>query len=214
MLARYVGSLPSTGKRTSEVKNVNIQFPSTIQRVQVNKGREPRAQVALSFYAEPSTDAADQERVNAATAVLQATLREVLRENLGQTYGVSVGLVQSPAQPGGGHIRVSYAGAPENIPGMTNRVLEEIKRLQDAPPAAAVVATVKEAARRQYEVSLKENAYWLGRLQALHTQGRDASEILTRRARIDAITPADVQAAFKKYFPMNRYALVTLMPEN
>jgi len=30
--ARYVGSLPSAGKRTSDVKNVNIQFPSTIQR--------------------------------------------------------------------------------------------------------------------------------------------------------------------------------------
>ena len=66
LLARYVGSLPSTGKRTSEVKNVNIQFPSTIQRVQVDKGREPRAQVALSFYADPSTDAAELERVNAA----------------------------------------------------------------------------------------------------------------------------------------------------
>ena len=96
---------------------------------------------------------------------------------------------------------------------MTDRVLQEVKRLQDAPPSAAVVATVKEAARRQYEISLKENAYWLGRLQALHTQRKDPSEILTRLARIDAITPADVQAAFKKYFPMNRYALVTLMPE-
>jgi len=213
LLARYVGSLPSTGKRTSEVRNVKIQFPPTIQRVQVEKGREPRAQVALSFYAEPSADAAELERVNAATAVLQATLRDVLRENLGQTYGVSVGLTQSFAQPGGGHIRVSFAGAPENVPGMTDRVLQEVKRLQDAPPSAAVVATVKEAARRQYEISLKENAYWLGRLQALHMQRKDPSEILTRLARIDAITPADVQAAFKKYFPMNHYALVTLMPE-
>ena len=213
LLARYVGSLPSTGKRTSEVKNLNIQFPAATQRVQVDKGREPRAQVALSFFAEPSTDAAEQERVGAATAVLQTSLRDVLRENLGQTYSVSVGLAQSPAQRGGGHISVNFAGAPENIPGMTNRVLQEVKHLQDAPPPAAVVATVKEAARRQYETNLKENAYWLGRLQALHSQGKAPSEILTRLALINAITPADVQAAFKKYFPLDRYALVTLMPE-
>jgi zinc protease len=108
---------------------------------------------------------------------------------------------------------VSFAGAPENIPGMTDRVLQEVKHLQDAPPSATVVATVKEAARRQYETNLKENQYWLGRLSALHMQGKDPSEIMTRLARINGVTAADVQAAFKKYFPMNRYALVTLMPE-
>ena len=95
LLARYVGSLPSTGKRTSEAKNLNIQFPATVQRVEVDKGREPRAQVSLSFFAEPSTDTAEQERVGAATAVLQTSLRDVLRENMGQTYGVSVGLSQN-----------------------------------------------------------------------------------------------------------------------
>jgi zinc protease len=213
LLARYVGSLPSTGKRTSEVKDLHIQFPATTQRVQVEKGREPRAQVALSFFAEPALDAAEQERVGAATAVLQSTLREVMREGLGQTYSVSVGLAQSPPQRGGGHINVSFAGAPENIQGMTDRVLQEVKHLQDAPPPEALVATVKEAARRQYETNLRENTYWLGRLQAVHTQGKDPSEILTRLTRINAITPADIQASFKKYFPLDRYALVTLVPE-
>ena len=32
-------------------------------------------------------------------------------------------------------------------------------------------------------------------------------------ARIDAVTPAAVQDAFKTYFPMDRYTVVTLMPE-
>ena len=60
---------------------------------------------------------------------------------------------------------MSFAGAPENIPGMTDRVLQEVKHLQDQPPPAALVATVKEAARRQYETNLKENGFWLSRLQ-------------------------------------------------
>ena len=213
LLARYVGSLPSTGKRTSAVKDLGIQFPAAVQRVQVDKGREPRAQVALSFFADPAPDAAEQERVTAATGVLQIVLRDVLRESLGQTYGVSVALAQSPSQRGGGHIRVSFAGAPENVQGMTDRVLQEVRRLQDEPPPPAVVATVKETARRQYETNLKENAYWLARLQALHSLGKDPSELVTRTARIDAISPSDVQDAFKKYFPLDRYVVVTLMPE-
>jgi zinc protease len=213
LLARYVGSLPSTGKHTSEVKDLGIQFPATIQRVQVDKGREPRAQVALSFFAEPPMDAAEQEKVSVATAVLQTTLREVLRENLGQTYGVSVGLAQMLGQRGGGHIRVSFAGSPENVSSMTDRVLQQVKLLRDQPPPATLVATVKETFRRQNETSLKENAYWLVRLQTLQRLGKDPSEILTTSARIDAITPASVQETFRKYFPLDRYTVVTLIPE-
>ena len=212
-LARYVGSLPSTGKPTSAVRNINIQFPAATQKVAVEKGREPRAQVVLSFFAEPPIEAVEQERVGAATAILQTALRDVLRESLGQTYGVSVTLAQTAALRGGGHIRVSFAGAPENVAGMTDRVLQEIRQLQNAPPSPAVVATVKEAARRQYETNLRENGYWLTRLQALHTQGKDPSEILTRLTRIDAVTPGDVQAAIRKYLPLDRYVLATLMPE-
>ena len=43
--------------------------------------------------------------------------------------------------------------------------------------------------------------------------GRDPGEILTRVERINAVTPAVVQEAFKKYFPLDRHTVVTLMPE-
>jgi predicted Zn-dependent peptidase len=53
----------------------------------------------------------------------------------------------------------------------------------------------------------------MGRLQTIHMLGRDPAEILTRPARIDALTPAVLQDAFKKYFPLDRYTVVTLVPE-
>ena len=37
--------------------------------------------------------------------------------------------------------------------------------------------------------------------------------VLSRLERIDAVTPAILQETFKKYFPMNRYTVVTLLPE-
>ena len=132
---------------------------------------------------------------------------------MGQTYGASVGLNQNPLEPGSGHIRISFAGAPENVDGMTERTLQEVKRLQEDAPPAALLATVKESARRQNELNLKDNGYWLARLQALHNLGKDPGEIITRNERIDALTPATVQSAFKKYFPLNRYVVVSLMPE-
>jgi hypothetical protein len=43
--------------------------------------------------------------------------------------------------------------------------------------------------------------------------GGDFSEILTRPARIESLTPAVLQDTFVKYFPLDRYAVVTLVPE-
>jgi zinc protease len=124
-----------------------------------------------------------------------------------------VGLSQSWPQRGGGHIRVSFGAAPENIQSMTERVLQEIRRLQQEGPSADLTARAKESARRGYETSMKQNAYWLGRLQTVHMMNGDPHEILTRSQRIDAVTPALLQEVFKKYFPLDRYTAVTLMPE-
>ncbi len=213
LLARYVGSLPSRGKATSEVKDLGIRFPSNIQRARVEKGREPRSQTAISFFAEPSLDLKEQERVAAATSILQLVLRDVLRESLGQTYGVSVFLSQQATQRGAGHIRVSFAAAPENIDGMIDRVLQEVGRLQEQGPTDAMVATIKETARRQYEASLKQNGFWLNQLVSARSLGRDPGGILERPQRIAALNAADIKEAFRKYFPRDRYTVVTLVPE-
>ena len=67
-------------------------FPSTVELVRVEKGREPRSQTVISFFADVPADPMEQERANALTFVLETVLRDVLREDLGQTYTVSVGI--------------------------------------------------------------------------------------------------------------------------
>jgi zinc protease len=213
LLARYVGSLPSTGTRKSNFEDLGIHFPTTIQKVDVKKGREPKSQTVISFFADPPGDPIEAERIIAADTVLDTALRDKLREDLGQTYTVSVGLDQQLPQRGGGHVEVSFAAAPENINTMTDLVLQSVRTLQQEGPSADLTSRAKESARRGYEESLRQNSYWMGRLQTIHMLGRDPGEILTRPARIDAITPAVLQEAFKKYFPLDRYTVVTLVPE-
>jgi len=123
-----------------------------------------------------------------------------------------VALLQSLPQRGDGHIRVSFTAAPENLDSMIERVLDEIRRLQQEGPGADLTNRTKEAARRSYETALQQNQYWLGRLQSVQMFERDPKEILTRRERIDAITSEVLQNVFRQYFPLHRYTVVTLMP--
>ena len=212
LIAQYVGGLPSKPGAAAQFKDVGIRFPQTAQRDKVELGREPRSNVVVSFFADPSPDPVEVENVTAATTVLDIALRDILREDLGQTYTVSVGLAQALPQRGGGHIRVSFGAAPENVAAMTERVFQEIRRLQQEGPSADLTNRARESAKRNYETALQQNGYWLGRLQSVKTFGRDPKEIVTRPARIDAVTPATVQAAFRTYFPMDRYTVVTLVP--
>ena len=212
LLAQYVGALPSSGSKSSNYRDVGLKFPQTTERARVEAGREPRGQTVISFFADPSPDPAEQERLIAATTVVETRLRDILREERGETYTVSVGLAQALPQRGGGHIEVRFGAAPENLEPMTAVVLKEIKRLQDEGPSADLTNKAKETARRGYETSLKQNDYWLRRLETINMLGRDPNEILTRNERIDAVTPQILQDVFKHYFPSDRQTMVTLVP--
>ncbi|HEV3141452.1 MAG TPA: insulinase family protein, partial [Vicinamibacterales bacterium] len=212
LLARYVGALPSTGKKTSAFRDVGVHFPDTALRDRVVGGQEPRGQAAISFFADPPMDPAEQEKVQEAASVLEVALRDILREDLGQTYSVSVRLAQALPQRGTGRIEVRFGAAPENLEGMTTRVLQEIARLQREGPSEDLTNRAKEAARRSYETALKDNGYWLGRLETIKMFNRDPHEILTREQRINAVTPQVLQEIFKKYFTPERSTVLTLLP--
>ena len=72
---------------------------------------------------------------------------------------------------------------------------------------------MKETEKRELETSLRQNGYWLNSLQAMHLLGRDPRRIPLRGERTDSLTKENVHAMLQKYFPLDRYTVVTLMPE-
>jgi zinc protease len=146
--------------------------------------------------------------------VLEIALRDILREELGETYTVGVGLVQETFQRGGGHVVVTFTAAPENLQKMTDRVMQEVQRMQKDGPTEDLVNRARETALREHEEGMRQNGYWLSRLQAAKLLGRDpVAHVLERDDRIKAVTTANVKEMFVKYFPANRYTIVTLLPE-
>ena len=215
LVARYVGSLPSKGTATTKAKDIGFKFPATIERATVEKGREPKVSTRISFFADPPVDPLEVTKLTTATDVLDLTLREVLREQLGETYGVGVDFQQETFQRGGGHVFVQFTGAPENHQKMTDRVLAEVQRLQKEGPTEDFLNRVKQTASRENEEGLKQNGYWLSRLQGAKLLGLDpVAHFMEREKRIQSVTPAHVKEMFTKYFPLTRYTVVSLVPES
>jgi predicted Zn-dependent peptidase len=94
---------------------------------------------------------------------------------------------------------------------MTDRVLKAVQTLQTE--GRRPTSWRRQGAKRDYETALKQNNYWLRRLQTVHLLGGDPGDIVTRAPRIDSVTPELVRDTFRTYFPLDRYTVVTLLPE-
>ena len=213
LLATYLGSLPSRGARDAKIGDLRLQFPAGIVREKVTKGQEPRSQTVMTFFADTGLDELETHRVQAATSVLEMRLRDILREKLGGTYSVGVGYSNTSPQPGYGTTSVQFGSAPENVESLTAAVMSEIERLQKEGPSAADVQAVKEQEKNGLQEALLQNGYWLNSLQATHLLGRDARRIPLRTERTDSLSQQNIHDALRKYFPIQRHTIVTLMPE-
>ena len=213
LLTTYIASLPSRGAATATFTDDRMKFPGSIVRETVVKGQEPRSQTAMTFFADTGLDEFETHRVRAAAQVLQIRLRELLREELGGTYSVGVGYSDNSPVPGYGYTTVQFGSSPENAEKLTKAVLTEVDRLQREGPSASDINVVKETEKNDLETSYKQNGYWLNSLQAMHLLGRDPRRILQRTERAESLNQENVHAALRKYFPLDRYTIITLMPE-
>jgi zinc protease len=182
-------------------------------RETVTRGKDPASQTVISFFADAGQDEFEMHRLRAAGNVLSIRLREILREQLGGTYGVSVSYESSLPLPGYGAVVVQFGSAPENVQKLQKAVFDEVTRLKAEGPSADDVAKVKEMEKRDLETNARQNQYWIGSLQTVHSFGWDPTSILRRPQRADTLTPQVIHGIFKKYFPMDRYTVVTLEPE-
>jgi zinc protease len=213
LLEKWVATLPSTGKKASSFRDMGVRFPVKTLSEEVRKGREPRGQTVMSFFADTKLDEFEMHRARAAASLLGIRLRDILREELGGTYGVSVSYDNSLPMPGYGSMVVQFGSDPGNIEKLSGEVLKEIERLKKEGPSADDVKRVQELERRDLETAMKQNSFWVGSLQTVHMLGWDPLSITRRQDRIDKLTPDILHDIFRRYFPLDRRTVVTLKPE-
>jgi zinc protease len=213
LVARYIGSLPSKGVPTSKMGDLRLQFPPDVRRESIRKGQEPKSQTLISFFADTKLDELEMHRLRAATSVLEMRLTDIIREEMGGTYGVNVGYTDTNPVPGYGMVQVGFGSAPENVDTLVAAVMKEVARLKQEGPSVDDLQKVKEIEKRNLETQARTNGYWINSLQTVHALGWDPVSIARRPQRTESLTEANVHEAFKKYFPDTRYTVISLFPD-
>ena len=229
LVERYLGGLPSTD-RVETWSDLGVRPPRGVIEETVRKGLEPQARTRLIFTgAFDYGDLSQRTAITSMADVLRTRLREVLREELGGTYGVGVSTNLSWRPEGAYRLTIDFGSDPERAEELLDAVYGEIERLHGSPPTEDEVADVREALRRTFETNLESNSFWLGLLDDGYRYWLDRlnmraiyrhpsgdlllGTVLANESLIDAVTPADIQEAARRYFDLDNRVRVTLLPE-
>lgn len=213
LVTTYLGSLPSS-TRTSSFKDIGLRPVKGVVKKEVKKGSEPKSFVTLIFTGEaPYSDQA-QLQLQTLVEVVNIKLLENLREELSGIYGGGMRGSLSKNPYNSYSVSVSFPCGPENVDKLINATWSEIEKIKANGPSESDLNKVKETNTKQYLENVKDNSYWLAKLQQTVELGSNPADILTGEKRINSVTAKEVKEAANKYLNEKNYVQVILNPEN
>ncbi|NQV40897.1 MAG: insulinase family protein [Candidatus Marinimicrobia bacterium] len=213
LIVQYLGSLPATGRNETWVDE-GVMTPLGIIEKEVKRGVEPKSRTRIVFPGNFDYTRQNRYDMYSMMQVLRIRLREVLREDMGGVYGVSVWASMSKEPQATYTLNVTFGCAPDRVQELTNAVMDEIKKIMTEIPDQVNVNKVKEAQRREREINIQKNSYWLNSLAVYYREGRELSDFMKFNELIEGFSGEDAQAAAAKYFNLERMVQVTLNPED
>jgi len=212
LIEQYLGALPAP-RRGEKFKDFGLRFPAKAESFRVEKGVDPKSMVQMIYGGEAPWSREAIYQLDSLTDALQIRLNDLIREEMGATYGVGIfgGLEREPASAY--QIVIRLSSGPEEVDAVVKAIRGEIERFRQQGPPPEVLAKVKETQRREREVKLRDNAFWLGALETYYGNELDPRLILDHEKLLAGLSVDSLKAAAQLYFNPERSVLGVLDPE-
>ncbi|MDM5177089.1 insulinase family protein [Massilia sp. DJPM01] len=212
LLATYLGALP-VGDIEISYKDAGVRPVRGVVKKEVRSGSEAKSSVSLNFSGEAPYSDDEAMRFQAMLEVINIRITDILREKLALIYGggMSGSLSKYPYE--NYLITAALPTGPANVDKVIAAAMAEIARMKEQGPDLADLNKVKQNWLQNHQKSMRENGYWINRLQTAALQGSDPHEILAYPKKVEAIMPEQLKQAARRYFDMNNYVQLVLYPE-
>lgn len=212
LVERYLGALPSI-RRKEAWKDVGARTAPGIIEKKVEKGIEPKSQVAIIFSGPFEFDHKHNIAIRAMTEVLQTRLLEKIREDLGGSYSITArpGYQKIPRPEYS--ISIQFGCDPTRTDDLIKRVFNEIEEFKRNGPTEKQLNDQKEALARDFETNSKLNNYLLGQIASRYQLGEDPARIWDLPELYKKLDASTIQKAARTYLNTNAFLKVTLFPE-
>ncbi len=213
LVRTYLGSLPSLG-REETWRDVGRRTPPGVIEKSFARGVENKARTAIVFTGAAKWERKRRYALNAMVEALRIRLREVLREDLGGTYGVGVSGNLSRDPETRYRVQIGFGCDPERLEELGAQVFEVVESMRRDGVVGEIVTKVAEIQRNSYDEGMRKNDFWLSQIQFRDSHGQDLDEILDYKKFPDALTSKQIRDAAKRYLRMTNYVQVSMYPES
>ncbi|MEO7964315.1 MAG: insulinase family protein, partial [Gemmatimonadaceae bacterium] len=211
LVEQWLATLPSTGRHET-FRDPGIRAPTGVVEKVVRKGVEPKASTLLLFNGDAEYVPETRYALRSLGDYLEMRLLETLRESLGGTYSVSVSGQATKVPRPRYSVSIEYGSSPTRADSLFRAVMSVIDSVKSGAIDSASVQKVREQQQRAYEVSQRENSYWLGNIAARIEYGEDPKGLLNYQQFIRGLTATQLRDAARKYLDTSHYARFVLLP--
>ncbi|MEM6796113.1 MAG: insulinase family protein, partial [Acidobacteriota bacterium] len=187
LVETYWGSLPNL-EREEVFRDIGVEFPEGVVEFEVKKGLEPKSLVNLTYHGPARWVREDRFALRALSRVLEIRLTELVREEMGATYSVGVRSSLSRWPKEYFNLTVTFGCNPDETERILKVLFADFETLRQEGPDSARVDKVKENLRRQRELQLMENSFWLSALQTYYEHDLDLGLLLKFDDLLEGLT--------------------------
>lgn len=212
LIETYIASLPATSVRETS-KDLGIRPPKGAVKKEIYKGKDQKSSVNLTFTGATKYSQQEAYLLQSLNDILTIKLMESLREKKSGVYGVRSNgrIAKYPYQ---NYIeQITFQCAPENVDILIQAALVEIDKIKKNGVETKDLNKVKETQKRELEVNLKSNVYWLNELADVVVYSNKMEDGKDDLKQIDQLSSKQLQEIAKKYFGSN-FARLVLYPES
>lgn len=214
-VASSLGALParSVRREPSPVATPLTFVPEPALRTLTHSGKADQGAVALSWQTDDGDDLRDDLTRDLLAEVMALRLTEVLREELGTTYSPVSSSFSQRTFPGFGYITAYATVPPEAMDAAAGVIRDIAAELAANPVDADRLDRARNPIRTRYERAETQNGSWLGVVAGAQSDPVKLDQWRARKGVLDAVTPADIQAAAKRYLAGKAAVEVRVVPQ-
>ncbi len=212
MVLQYLGALPAI-HRKEKGKDLGDRMPDYKLEKVVKKGIAQKSMVLLFMNGPFEWTLENRYDLSSLAEILKIKLREEIREEKGGTYGVGANASANRYPRSEYRVVIQFGCNPERVDELVKTTFDVLKKIVETGASEEDVKKVQEIQRREREKNLKENEFWLGRLQSALSNEDDPREILRYNQLVDGLTAETIRKTAAKYLTLDNYQKFVLLPE-
>lgn len=208
---QYIASLPS-GDKQETARDIRIHIPEGNISKTVYAGKEDKATVQLVFSGNYEYSPANNIALSALQELLNYRLIKRLREKEGGVYTPSVRINRTKYPRNRYSVVINFGCAPANVESLINATLEEMRSMKTVIDEEDL-RKFRAETKRQNELAMQDNGFWLNYLSGQYIDHEDAKHILSVDSLVDKLEAPAIREAAKRYFNEDNFIRFVLLPE-